>query len=282
MNKFLIRIGLMGFMLLAANFLYLFIVDGYLRKYERKYLALPDRVGLLILGDSHANRAWAADSSAGHYNFAYGSDNITDMLYKFKYVSVHNQERGPRAVVLSFDAHLISVYRELKHNNDANRIINKPPVSKYVPYYLPIVFDHNTALDTKLFFLNMGNEEETDDKIRKVTKSSIRGRVGAQFPEPTESKKLVAEYQELIDLIQREGYAVKAVRYPVHPYYDSLTRHNPNAIYLSHKMDSLASVNHLSITDFTRYIREEKYFLDQDHLNKSGSRIFIKLFNDLF
>jgi hypothetical protein len=282
MGKFLIRLLLLCVIILAANFLYLFVVDGYLRKYERKYLLLPKNIRVLVLGDSHANRAWAADSGATCYNFAYGSDNITDMLYKFNYASSHNQEHGKRTVVLPFDAHLISAYRELKHNNKANRIINDPPINKYVPYSLPLIFDPNTAIDVKLFFGNIGKEAEADDKVNNRSKLSMRGRMRAQFPNLTESKKLLAEYQHLIDNIRKEGYEINAVRYPVHPYYDSLTRNNQNAIYFTLKMDSLARVNQLSVVDFTKYIREEKYFIDQDHLNKSGSRIFIKLFNDLF
>jgi len=278
MKRFLFHVLICIAALLVINMVYMFTVDGHLRNYERKYLAFPADFHTLVLGDSHTNRAWAASEDPALYNFAYGSDNITDMAWKLDYAIANGNPKAGRQVILSFDPHLVSKYRETKNNNKVNEVINRPWMDKRIPYLLPLIFDRNTELDTKRFFLGAGGEED-DGMIRKMTRTSIRARMEAQYPDGGVSKELLQTYQRLIDKARSHGYSLVAVQYPVHPYYDSLLRQYDNAKVLSHLMDSLARVNKLEIHRFSEKIPDEKYYMDQDHLNKNGSRIFIDLFH---
>jgi len=278
MKKFLFHVLICVAALLLINVVYMFTVDGHLRKYERKYLNLQSDFRTLVLGDSHTNRAWAANEDPGLYNFAYGSDNITDMSWKLDYAMAKSDAKTGKELILSFDPHLISKYREKMNNNNVNEVINRPWLGKRIPYLLPLVFDDNTELDTKRFVRGIRDEEE-DDMIRKMTRTSIRARMESQYPDGGVSKELMKTFQQLIDKARDHGYSIVAVQYPVHPYYDSLLQQYDNAKLLSHLMDSLAQANKLQIHRFSKLIPEKKYYMDQDHLNKNGSRLFIDLFH---
>lgn len=281
MKKFLLRGIVCVLLLMVANFIYVLVVGGNLRSYEKKYLNHPKGIKLLILGDSHANRAWFSNTDSTRYNFAFGSDNITDMRYKFDYINRVNSEKGRKAVVLPFDAHLISIYRESKHNNTNNSIINDPYIPMKVIYNLPLIFDKNTELDFKRFFLRF-RESENENNLYTFSKPHARSRLRDQFPEAKVSYKLIRKYQELINVIRENNYEIIAIKYSVHPYYDSLIRSSTAAIYLNSAMDSLASVNGLKPVDFSKNISNEKYYYDQDHLNRVGSEEFIRIFSELY
>lgn len=278
MKRFLLHVSICVAALLLINGVYLLTVGGHLRSYERKYLNFPSSAQTIVLGDSHTDRAWAANTDGSLYNFAYGSDNAEDMAWKFDFAVAAGNGGPGKKLILSFDPHLISKYRETKNNNKVNALINHPWLDKRIPYALPLVFDKNTELDTKRFFLGI-NGEEADDMIRKMTKTSIRARMKAQYPDEGVSTKLLHTYQRLIDKARGSGYAIVAIQYPVHPYYDSLLRQDANVKVLSHLMDSLAQANNLEIRRFSELIPDEKYYMDQDHLNKNGSRLFIDLFH---
>jgi hypothetical protein len=277
MKKFLFHVLICLAALLVINAVYLFTVNGLLRRYEEKYLDFQPGFSTLVLGDSHSNRAWAANEDSGLYNFSFGSDNVTDMSWKLSYAITHSEPKPGKHLILSFDPHLISKYRETKNNNQMNELINKSWVDKRVLYFLPLFFDRNTELDTKRYLLGYGGEEE-DGKVREMTKKSIVGRMRMQYPDEGASMELMQTYQRLIDNARSNGYIIEAVQYPLHPYYDSLMQHHAPAIRLSHLMDSLGLANNLNIRRFSKFIPEEKYYLDQDHVNKNGSRLFIDLF----
>lgn len=280
MKKFLFHVLICVAALLMINVVYLFTVGGNLRNYERKYINLRTDLNALVLGDSHPNQAWAANEDPQLYNFANGSDNPVDMSWKLDYVIAHSDPKIDKQLILSFDPQLISKYREKMHNNAMNALINQPWMDKRIPYLLPLFFDKNTELDTKRFLLGVRDDEAgaDDGLIRKMTKKSIAARLDGQFPSEEASEQLMQTYQQLIDKARSHGYRIVAVQYPVHPYYDSLMQHNTNAIRLSHLMDSIAQANKLEIHRFSKQIPDKKYYMDQDHLNKNGSRVFMDLF----
>jgi hypothetical protein len=277
MNKFLRHLLLCLGILLLVNLVYIFVIGGNLRSYEEKYLDCPEEFRLLILGDSHSNRSWAANTDPQRFNFATGSDNVSDMRMKFEYAAARNEWKGEKAVVLPFEPHLLSVYRETKQNNAANRVITNPYLNKHLVYWLPLFFDQNTAFDTKRFFLTFG-KKPGDPERDKFTRPHARSRAAAQFPDAIVSRTLLREYQELIDLAKSKGYTIIPVRYPVHPYYDSLIRVRPAAVYLTNVVDSLAAANNLHVQEFTAPLTSPEWYVDQDHLNKKGSAIFMDHF----
>jgi hypothetical protein len=281
MNKFLRHILLGLGVLLVVNLLYVVVVGGNLRSYEKKYLDCPEQFRLLVLGDSHANRSWAGNTDAGRYNFAQGSDNITDMMMKLEYAIQHNKAEGKKAVVLPFEPHLVSVYREEKQNNTVNKTINSPYLNKHLVYWLPLFFDANTGFDTKRYVLQLG-KKPADPEKDTFTKGRARSRAAAQFPDSTVSRKLLREYQALITRARQAGYDIIPVRYPVHPYYDSLVRSRPESAYLTTVVDSLAKANGLTVRDFTPELQDESWYVDQDHLNKKGAAVFMEKFAEVF
>lgn len=280
MKTFLIRIGFCLCIVLLFDVAYVFLVGGNLRTYAKKYFALPGDVEVLVLGDSHADRAWFSNTDKKVYNFANGSDNISDMKQKFRYAAEHSQGGTKKIVVLPFDAHLISPYREVKQNNRINTVLNHAYLNKHVVNALPLIFDPDTEFDLKRFFLSLYKKQT--DANRYFSRAHATARFQDQFPDSLKSRKLLAEYQELIESIRGKGYQIIAVKYPVHPFYDSLVQADPRSRSLNHAMDSLAQANHLTVSDFSQRIKAPELFLDQDHVNKEGSLIFVTEFKKAF
>jgi len=255
-------------------------VDGYLRGYMRKYFETPHKVKLLVLGDSHANAAWATSKDSAIYNFAHGSDNITDMSCKFSFLVARNKFKGRKAVVLPFDAHFISKYREQKNNNWINSLINNQYLPNYLVYSLPLLYDNTTEIDLKNYLFH--RDRDKSNEVMRLNKKVINARLKGQFPNPDKSIELLNRYQRLIDQIRRDGYEIIPIKYPVHPYYDSLVHNYIHSANLNKEMDSLALANGLKIIDFSEIVESEELFSDQDHLNRTGSKFFIQKFYELF
>ena len=280
MKTFLIRIGFCLCIVLLFDVAYVFLVGGNLRTYAKKYFDFPGDIQVLVLGDSHANRAWFSNTDKKVYNFAHGSDNIFDMRQKFMFAAEHNEGGTKKFVVLPFDAYLISPYRELKQNNRINNVLNHPYLNKHVVNALPLIFDPDTGFDLKRYFLSFYKKQTDADRF--FSRPHATARFQDQFPDSLKSKKLLVEYQELIKSIRDKGYQIIAVKYPVHPFYDSLTQADPRSRSLNRAIDSLARANNLTVSDFSHHIQTPDLFLDQDHVNKEGSLIFVTEFKKAF
>lgn len=283
MNKFLKVIFSYVIVLLVLNFLYLIAVGGNLRDYTRKYFKFSNKAQYIILGDSHADKGWRALNDKAYYNFAFGSDNISDMVYKWNYIKKKSANTQNNTLVLSFDGHLISKYREDKNNNYINETISSPYINIFIPYYLPLFFDTNTNIDIENYFQSLFKNKGAADKqtLKKVDTAAFVLRFNSQFPAAGKSEILIEKYQQLINDARSNNYRLIGIRYPVHPYYHQLIAQDKNAAYLTGVMDSLAAVNKIKVIDFSPYIQATKYFENQDHVNQAGSLILIDLFKHL-
>ena len=280
MKKFLLHMLLCLAVLVLFNFAYIWVVGSHLRDYQSRYFTVPDKVRLLVLGDSHTGRAWATNKDPLCFSFAMGSDNITDMRMKFDYVDAHNHWEGEKVVVLPFEPHVLSIYRETKQNNTDNRTINNPYINEHITYWLPLFFDTQTSMDVKRFILK--DVLRQGKKTVRFSKRHARWRADGQFPDSTVSKTLIREYQDLIDHVQKRGYTIIPVRYPLHPYYDSLVRAKPTAAYLTQVIDSLATANRLQVYDMMSAFEDPTLYVDQDHLNEKGAAIFRQRFAERY
>lgn len=277
MKRFITRIGLVFGAVLVANLFYVVVIGGNLRSYVQRYRGFDGSSRLVVLGDSHANRAWSVNSDARIYNFAYGSDNVADMRMKLEHLASVQPSKS-LIVVLSFEPHLISPYRELKNNNRINRLIDSAHIDSRLLISFPLIFDPNTELDTKLFFKNAAGFGQPVRDERKFSERKAIARYRDQFGDGAVSEKLLGEYQKLIDRTKILGWQVIAIKYPVHPFFDSLVRNRPESLNLMRSMDSLATQNNLIITDFSNDIKLKDLFMDQDHLNIKGSKVFLNDF----
>lgn len=282
MKQFLLKIFTCLLLLIAFNCIYFAAVDTNFRKYERKFIKAPGNINFLILGDSHAENAWKRNKDNQMYNFAFNADNITDMYYKLNFAAHKCKFKKNNTVVLEFDPHVISTLKEIKNNNRINEVIENDNLKEFLMNFFPLFFDANTELDFKGFLSLLAGEKNAGNNIVKFNKSLFTNRFDYQFSNSGESTKLLKQYQELITLIKQKGYRIIGVKYPVHPYYDSLICHTSKSLRLNNLMDTLASVNKIEVIDFSKFIRKGEYFQDQDHLNNNGSDLFIKKFNELF
>lgn len=263
--------------IVLVNFVYLATVGGSFRTYARKYLAFNRSAAFVVLGDSHANRAWTANTESDVFNFAHGSDNITDMRAKVDFIS-RNTPNRVKALILSVEPHLISTYREVKNNNKINRIANNGLIGLTSLVWFPLIVDPTTELDSKIFVHSLlaRLRGQTTTSARGFTEGGAKGRFRGQYVDGEASRRLFREYQELIDYARLQGWQVIALKYPVHPYFDSLIHARPEGRRLSAAMDSLVRSRDLRVVDYSTIVNRADLFLDQDHVNEEGSREFLK------
>jgi len=232
------------------------------------------------LGDSHPNMAWLRNADLAAYNFSQGSDNIVDMRKKFKFAATRNGEDGKKALVLSFESHLIAPYRELKQNNRLNDLLNHPYLDKRVVCAMPLIFDPTTEVDVQQYIGKLFKRSLSAENA--FTKKIADARLRHQFADGSVSHNLLREYQNLIGDAREAGYEIIAIKYPLHPYYDSLVKRDPRSLKLTRAMDSLAHANNLSVMDFSDIICNPALYKDPDHLNSKGSTVFVKEFAKAF
>jgi hypothetical protein len=277
MKRFLLHTFLILLVIVLVNFVYLTIVGGNFRTYAQKYLKFRGDATFVVLGDSHANRAWSANQDPSIYNFAYGSDNVTDMRAKLEFIS-RTKPNGVKAVIISVEPHLISTYRETKNNNRINRIVNNGVIGTSTLVWFPLAVDPNTEIDSKIFvrslLSNVGGLEKTS--VREFSERKARARLRDQYGDGAASRRLFTEYQELIDYVRMQGWKVIALKYPVHPYFDSLVHASSEGRRLSSTMDSLVVTKELRVVDYSSVVNRPDWFMDQDHVNEEGSKEFLR------
>ncbi|HTF21721.1 MAG TPA: hypothetical protein VK658_26765 [Chryseolinea sp.] len=277
MKRFVFHMMFIVLTIVLINFVYLALVGGSFRNYAGKYLRFNRSASFVVLGDSHATRAWAANRESDIYNFAHGSDNIADMRAKVEFIS-QNKPNNIKALILSVEPHLISTYREIKNNSKFNNIVKNEFVGLSALVWFPLVVDPNTELDSKVYVHALRGKisGHKNASRREFATGTARARFRDQYVDGSASRQLVKEYEELIDYARKQGWRVIALKYPVHPYFDSLIHARPEGQKLSSTMDSLILSRDLQVVDYSSIVNREDLFLDQDHVNEAGSREFLK------
>jgi len=248
-----------------------------------------DNYNLVLVGDSHGSYLENATNEFGIFNLSYSGDNYLDMYLKIKYFSKFLSNKD--TILLSVDNHHLSSYRDGPANIRKN-VIYSDNISELESSYftkkeyfikkqlkfLPLLNPEISRLLLKYIYFSLGLEKNDYDttnsfkEIDNITRNKkCYVRFKAQFENKNKSYQQVKYLNKIINLCKKNDLTLIGVKFPITKEYWKLINNNDFGIM------ELLIENKIKIIDLHNlFFYKNKYFKDQDHLNRLGGEFFLK------
>lgn len=269
-------------------------------EYISNVKSTPKEIEYLFAGDSHGsddiNKNLLPD---GYYNISRPSDNLKDIYCKLLYLM--SQGRVIKNLVIETDPQLYSNYRLNLNNNDlAINYLNYREYSKifqtnFLEYYImkfPLMSQKNRNFIFKASFKKIikytSNKYKAligvPNKIEKSGNSSLlnnensKAKVIYHFSKGAlNNNEIIHYFLKIKELTEANKINLIGIRFPVSKNYidqleKSIYSKTETEITVFLKEHISTSLNYRNL-----FIENPEYFLDTDHLNINGSRIFTKI-----
>lgn len=281
MKKFLIN-GFIFFLIFSLlNIPFYAIVD---KVYWRYYKNVKTDFNKFIFADSHGIRLRA--EMHGFFNFSAGSDNYADMLRKLNYLRRKTQVD---TVIISAEDHTLSNYREILNNKDRSAHytnhrdydnIYQYWKEKYIKNYYVLLNSKQRDIVYTYLKKNLFGKKVSENEIKKewldyseeerILKATSRAKT--QFNKYKKSEVVEKSLRNLIETCLENNIYIVGVKFPLTKLYMEII--NDQSFYA----DSVFLEYNIPVYDFTKlYVDRDDYFVDQDHLNREGSKEFTEI-----
>ena len=263
--------------LLLINIWFFSIVYSlYLKKYEDVDLNYKT----YLLADSRGTPLLKKDSLKNFYNFSAPSDSYEDMERKLIFLIGNSTiER----LIITVDDHTLSKYRETKNNKDRsiyfikNKSFNgfyglfkEKYLNRFFPLLSPKGRDIVISYFTKDKKRKIYKEWTTISKVNRAERCKIR--IAYQFPNEEKSEILNNSLHEIIKLCKDNNIMLYGIKLPLAKEYIKAQG------YKSYGAHKYFEKNNIEILNFKKeYLQKEKFFFNEDHLNKVGGVDLTKL-----
>jgi hypothetical protein len=272
-----------------------YILTNKERFYRQEFFTSFDRSNpsILILGDSHAQNAIAANTLGPEYfSLAQGGDNIRQIFLKLDYAI--RQKPGIRYLLIPLDYHTFSWHRYKNMNFDQDldytrniRLIadlyDVAVASVFVRsliHLLPLASADNWE---KYFYLltranpnELISERNYDESTPFEKEVSARRRVKGHLGKQIVYDELVGVMDRLIAFCGSHNLKIIGIRYPLSAEYARYASHfdigRIERIFQARRDHFFMILNYVDI--FNGY---PCYFLNADHLNPQGALIFTRI-----
>ncbi|XMO85260.1 hypothetical protein AAFN75_10720 [Algibacter sp. AS12] len=284
MQKFLVKFSCFFFLLILLNAL----LNHYGNKiYLASYKNYSTNFNSFLLSDSHGLPLSNNAEKNGIFNFSAGSDSYFDMKRKINFLL---KRTCVDTIYLTVDDHTLSPYRERQNNLDRSIYFSTTNDYSNILLFLKekiifnIAFFHpkkRTLLKKYIisFFNTKKNDNKTitqntswDKKSKKEQINSSIIRFNSQFPGIKNSKALEQTLIEIIQLCKKENITLIGLKFPLSKEYINIMGHN------TYGANKIFKDYNLKVLDFkNKFVLEDKYFLNQDHLNEEGGTQLIEI-----
>jgi hypothetical protein len=282
MKIFLKNIFIYILLLLFLNFFIFHLVDDL---YFSNYIFNDNsKYSTFLLADSHGDRLKNYLEVYGIKNLSTPGDSYLD--FKRKIISLRENNVKIDNIILTADRHTLSKYRDNLNNHDRSiRIINKPDkdshyyfwINKYFKYYIPLLNSKARDILKNYVFKNyISNNKKIWSDFNNLKKEKmIKSRLKQQFG-LGKSKVQVKYLIELIDYCSSNNINIIGLRFPItNQYYNKINKIDYGAM-------KIIQDNGFIVKSFdTKFLNNDEYFQDQDHLNDKGAKEFSKLFGKI-
>jgi hypothetical protein len=285
------------FFFFSANYEFLIKNDkaAYLRVIETFLKKNPK---VVFLGDSHPNAGISENDLSDNYaKLSHGGDNLRQMILKLEYAKRTKPE--VKFAVIPLDYHTFSDYRNrnLSFARDLNytdnyalirNLYNPNKITLYkelLSYYVPLTNAKNwekyfliisDCIERK--FINSPDSQGVSwVRLSKRQKRHFaRSRVDGQFRQPIVVSDMVMLLDNLIEFCHLNHIKLIGVRYPMSKeyvqYFKNLNIAKIDAIYENRENHFFEMLDYMEL-----FIELPQYFLNSDHLNYTGARVFTKI-----
>jgi hypothetical protein len=145
--------------------------------------------------------------------------------------------------------------------------------------------DVRAVLDYVTGFSKINNQERFQrdawegeaqfDRVQRPSATAVKKRIGYLYPEQTSPRTLaryLAELSSLVELAQREGMRVVAIKMPVPPSFRSQL---PEEGAFDEAVAGVLATHRVPLRDFSAARDEPRHYFDSDHLNRAGLTQFL-------
>ena len=270
MKKFLSKI--IFYLVIIISFCVIMAGIQYINS-TKKYLNKINITGhtTFLFSDSRGNHI--NTDSIGICNLSSPSENYIDIERKIEYLIDKKIEINH--IILSYDEHLFSKYRDNANNNYKSIWLDQLSLSninsilfKYRRNYVVDSY-HQIILKIKTFN-SKENKNNSFEKISKTERAALtKSRTNYQFN--GFSKKQSKTFNSIIKLCKKNNIKIILIKFPVTESYLNEKINNKN--YSNYKIPEIKNIH---IIDFSNSIKKLKFYENQDHLNLIGKQQFIK------
>ena len=265
-----------------------------------EFVAMQDKVWMVVLGDSHPQKGVKTPDIPGAYTLATSSESYPFTYYIMKYY-LEEMDFHPKVAVLTIDPNgfISSRMNGIKRRDPAFwdfyvNYLEIDATTEEFADYLP------TIVEAKLSFLGGWDvtmnqlwplESQVSDyqelgfislesRMSDMAEWKIRqdgiARADKHFDGKYLDEALVTYFLKLIDLLQAHDVDVVLVWYPMSDgYYEGMNQYLSGEEHLSKVEELLGDRQVDLILDYHDFFfGQPEYFADPDHLNKWGAAIF--------
>lgn len=279
MKKFLIKIVVFVGGLVTINIVFFVIIWNI---YLKEYSALNTDYTTYLLADSHGTSLGDYAEKYKVYNFSAPSDAYSDMLRKVQFLIKTTQVKK---IIITVDDHVLSQYRESNNNLDRSvtytKLLDYSTIleyirEKYINYYFVLINPKSKSV-LRSFFKSFLKEKKQNNKNWSVLsqtekKELSQNRMDTQFPNSLKSICLTNDLQKIIYLCEKNNVELVGIKYPLSGVYLSVIGNK------SYGADSILMRKGVKVVDYkSKWISEDFYFENQDHLNRYGGERFVEI-----
>jgi len=242
-----------------------------------------------LFGDSRPFQLKQNLSRYKIFNAAVQGDSYQDIYRRISYIS---SKTNIKNIIIQSDKHMLTTYRDKHNNNDKTSIFtnlndwDNSIAYIYGKYIYPIFLDPTMKVVARTAVYNV-----MSSLLRKVFKSNnISIPINQNFNE----KKLLKRYNlqignqmqssiqhkylyKIIQFCELNNIDLFAINFPLQAKYLELVKRSKIDI------NKIMGRENIMLFDYSdRFINNDNYFLDQDHLNNLGANKLVEVFIDDF
>ncbi|WP_240035381.1 hypothetical protein [Neobacillus notoginsengisoli] len=263
-----------------------FVRDSYDYNINHEILAFkkqPYPVDIINLGASHSMYGYYfKPTGLSHLDLALPAQTIQ---YDFKLLKEYGKYLKPGGVVIVSISQITFANSEAKHIGNYYKVLDRNEIEPFnlIDYYSYLYLPgtnserFHSALAGKLknFKWNSHQPWANNGKNysgRKYTK------IEKQYQEAVENNNIernVKQLREIVDYCSEKGYQVILTMEPVHQsYLEYFNEEVMNRLVFQYLKALKLDVPFLNYMSDQRFVNKKEYFIDPDHLNREGRKMF--------
>ncbi|MDF2534845.1 MAG: hypothetical protein K0R18_1002 [Bacillales bacterium] len=251
----------------------------------------PYQVDIINLGASHSMHGfYFKHTGLSHLDLALPAQTIQ---YDFKLLKEYGKYLKPGGVVIvSISQNSFASY-ETKRIGNYYEILDRDEIEPFslVGYYSYLYLpgsnsgSFNSALSHELKKFKWNSHQPWANNGLNYSGRKYK-KIEANYKEAVERKSIeqnMKQLREIVDYCNEKGYRVVLTMEPVHQsYHEYFNEEVMDRLVLQYLQDLKLDVPFLNYMNDNRFVDNKDYFLDPDHLNKKGRKMYSWIvFNDL-
>ncbi|RUL49031.1 hypothetical protein [Lysinibacillus antri] len=243
----------------------------------------PYPVDIINLGASHSMYAYYfKPTGLSHLDLALPAQTIQ---YDFKLLKEYGKHLKPGGIVIVSISQITFANFETKHLGNYYNVLDRTEIEPFslIDYYSYLYLpgtnsgSFNSALSGKLKNFKWNSHQPWANNGKNYSERKYE-KVEAQYREAVESNNIernVQQLREIVDYCSEKGYRVILTMEPVHEsYQEYFNEEVMNRLVFQYLKALKLDVPFLNYMGDQRFVNNKDYFIDPDHLNREGRKMF--------